>query len=235
MKITQPVKTTRHILVTGATRGLGRALVDGFVAQGHRVAGCGRRANEIATLRKTVGVAGHFSVVDVARDDDVAMWASRVLSEWGTPDLLINNAAVINAPRRLWEVSAAEFAQLTDININGVVNVIRHFVPTMVQRGRGVIANISSGWGRSTSPDVAPYCATKWAIEGLSQALAQELPPGLAAIAVNPGVICTDMLETAFGSRGARAYERPDEWSVRAVPFFLSLGPAHNGQAATVP
>jgi NAD(P)-dependent dehydrogenase (short-subunit alcohol dehydrogenase family) len=54
----------------------------------------------------------------------------------------------------------------------------------MIDRGAGIIVNMSFGWGRSTAPDVAPYCASKWAIEGLTQALSQELPPGLAAVAV---------------------------------------------------
>jgi len=62
-------------------------------------------------------------------------------------------------------------------------------VPAMVRRGQGVIVNFSSGWGRSTDAGVAPYCATKWAIEGLTQALAQELPPGMAAVPLNPGII----------------------------------------------
>jgi NAD(P)-dependent dehydrogenase (short-subunit alcohol dehydrogenase family) len=67
-----------------------------------------------------------------------------------------------------------------------------------------VIVNLSSGWGRSVSPEVAPYCATKWAIEGLTQAFAKELPEGLAAVALNPGVIDTDMLRLAFGDDSER-------------------------------
>src|SRR4029079_2615042 len=94
--------------------------------------------------------------------------------------------AVINRSAPLWELSAEEFDQVTNVNINGVVNVIRHFAPAMIRRGSGVIANFSSGWGHSTSPEVAPYCATKFAIEGLTQALAQDLPKGMAAVRLNP-------------------------------------------------
>jgi NAD(P)-dependent dehydrogenase (short-subunit alcohol dehydrogenase family) len=119
------------------------------------------------------------------------------------------------------------------VNINGVANVIRHFVPAMIQRGSGVIANFSSGWGHSTSPEVAPYCATKFAIEGLTQALAQELPTGMAAVPVNPGIIDTEMLRSCFGE-SAGAYPTPKEWAAEAVPFFLALGPRHNGQSLTV-
>ena len=132
------------------------------------------------------------------------------------------------------EVPAEEFSAVVDVNLNGVVNVIRHFVPAMIERGRGVIVNFSSGWGRSTDAEVAPYCATKWAIEGLAQALAQELPSGLAAIALNPGIINTEMLQSCFGA-SASAYPTPEQWAKKAVPFLLGLGPKHNGRPLTAP
>ena len=91
-----------------------------------------------------------------------------------------------------------------DVNIKGTVNVIRHFVPAMVERRRGVIVNFSSGWGRSTRAEVAPYCATKWAIEGFTQALAQELPPGMAAVPLNPGIINTEHVAKLFWRFGFR-------------------------------
>ena len=129
---------------------------------------------------------------------------------------------------------AAEFDRVIDVNIKGVANVIRHFAPAMIARGSGVIANLSSGWGRSTAPEVAPYCATKWAIEGLTRALAQELPRGMAAVPVNPGIIDTDMLRSCFGGSSSE-YPDPAEWAESAVPFFLGLGPADNGKPMTVP
>ena len=88
----------------------------------------------------------------------------------------------MHTPAPLWQVPADEFSRLIDVNISGVYYVIRHFGPAMVARGRGVIVNFSSGWGRSVSPEVAPYYATKWAIEGLTRALAEELPKGMAAV-----------------------------------------------------
>ena len=109
--------------------------------------------------------------------------------------------------RRLWKVAADEFDRVVDVNIKGVANVIRAFVPAMIEREGGVIVNFSSGWGRSTAPEVAPYCATKWAIEGLTRALAQELPTGLAAVPLNPGIIDTEMLRSTFGGR-AGAFPR---------------------------
>ena len=224
----------RRILITGATRGLGRSLVDAFAAGGHTLIGCGRSTEAIEALRSTFGPPHDFAALDVSDDAAVSAWADRVVKEVGPPDLLINNAAVMTEPAPLWEVPAGEFDRLVDVNIKGVANVIRHVVPAMVARGRGVIVNLSSGWGRSTSPGVAPYCATKWAIEGLTRALAQDLPKGLAAVPLNPGIIDTDMLKVAFGDRSAN-FLGPAAWAKTAAPFLLDLGPKDNGRPLTVP
>ena len=226
--------TAKTIVLTGATRGLGRAMVGKFDQLGHRVLGCGRSDTAIAELRRCWPKRHDFACVDVSSDEAVAAWAKRVLKSYGAPDLLLNNAAIINGNAPLWKVTAEEFSAVIDVNIKGVANVIRYFVPAMLQRGRGVIVNFSSGWGRSTDAEVAPYCATKWAIEGLTQALAQELPTGMAAVPLNPGVINTDMLQSCFGD-SAGDYPTAEQWSERAVPFLLQLGPHDNGQALTVP
>src|SRR5439155_21011309 len=190
--------------------------------------------SEIEKFGTVCGKPHSFAAVDVTSDEQVGAWAEQVVSKHGAPDFLLNNAAIINRNAPLWKVSAAEFSDVMDVNIKGVANVIRHFVPAMIERGKGVIVNFSSGWGRSTDAEVAPYCATKWAIEGLAQALAQELPSGLAAIALNPGIINTEMLQSCFGS-SASAYPTPEQWAKKAVPFLLGLGPKHNGRPLTAP
>jgi NAD(P)-dependent dehydrogenase (short-subunit alcohol dehydrogenase family) len=222
------------VVVTGVSRGLGRAMARGFLGRGWRVAGCARSGEALAALRELGRSQGLFEVVDVTDEAAVARFASRVGDVFGAPDLLLNNAALINGNAPLWEVSPDEFSRVVDVNLKGVFLVLRAFLPVMVGRRRGVVVNFSSGWGRSTSPEVAPYCATKWGVEGLTAALAQELPRGLAAVALNPGVIDTDMLRSCFGE-GAGAYPDPDQWAQSAVPFLASLGPEHNGQALTAP
>src|SRR5207248_8374175 len=112
--------------------------------------------------------------IDVSDDGAVPQWAMAVVGDEGPPDLLLNNAALVNANAPLWQVPADEFSRVIDVNIKGVYYVLRHFLPAMIERQKGVIVNFSSGWGRSTSPEVAAYCATKYAIEGLTQALAEE-------------------------------------------------------------
>ncbi len=226
--------TGRIVLITGVTRGLGRAMVDEFVRRGHTVLGCGRSKREIDRLHRQFAQPHDFYTVDIASDDEVKSWASLMLSAHGPPDLLLNNAGVINQNAALWEISAREFSEVIDVNVKGFANIIRHFGPEMVKRRHGVIVNFSSGWGRSTDAQVAPYCASKWAIEGLTLALAQELPSGVSAVSFNPGIINTDMLRTAFGS-SASGYISPDEWAKSAVPFLLGLGPEDNGKQLELP
>ena len=228
------MENRKIVVMTGVTRGLGRAMTLEFVRSGHTVCGCGRTDRAIQELRDEYGSPHRFDGVDVADDAAVAAWAGELLADGIVPDLLINNAALINRSAPIWEVDAAEFSDVIDVNIKGVANVLRPFVPAMIARSRGVIVNFSSGWGRSTSPEVAPYCASKWAIEGLTQALAQELPRGLAAVPLNPGVIDTEMLRSCFGE-GALAYPKASEWARRAVPFLLGINSGHNGRSLSVP
>jgi len=228
------VSETKRIVLTGATRGLGRALADRFAEAGCTVAGCGRSTAQVDGLRAAHAPPHRFETVDVADAAAVEAWAAALPAELAAPDLLINNAALMNAPAPLWKVPADAFGRLMDVNVDGTLNVIRAFAPAMIARGTGVIVNFSSGWGRGTAPEVGPYCASKWAIEGLTRALARELPAGLAAVSLNPGVIDTDMLRTCWEGAAA-AYPKPDAWSGRAEPFLLSLGTEHNGQALTAP
>lgn len=225
--------TSKVILISGVTRGLGRAMTDEFIRLGHRVFGCSRSGEAVCELNRRHGPDSHFEVVDVTHDEAVRGWAGRCLKLAGAPDLLLNNAAVINRNAPLWEVPADEFSTVIDVNIKGVASLIRHFVPAMVSRKSGVIVNFSSGWGRSTDPQVAPYCATKWAMEGLTKALAQELPPGMAAIPLSPGIIDTDMLRSCLGAE-AGDYPSAVEWALTAVPWLLGLGPRDSGRSLTV-
>lgn len=147
---------------------------------------------------------------------------------------MLNNAAIINPNAPLWETSANDFSRIIDINIKGTASMMRHLLPAMLKRGSGVIVNFSSGWGRCTAVDVAPYCATKYAIEGLSMATAQDTGGKVAVIPMNPGIIDTDMLRSTFGGE-AGGFPDADDWAKRAVPYFIKLGSKDNGKPLTVP
>ena len=194
---------TKLIVITGASRGLGLAMTEKFIELGHTVVGCARSSEAVEKLNQKYSKPHHFTCLDVTNDEQIKAWATEIMAKKEPPDLLINNAGVANHLAPLWNVSNEEFSQVIDVNIKGTANVIRHFVPAMIARKSGIIVNFSSGWGRSTSPEVAPYCASKWAIEGLTRSLAQELPAGMAAVPLNPGIIHTDMLDICFGEDAA--------------------------------
>ncbi|MEG4913796.1 MULTISPECIES: SDR family NAD(P)-dependent oxidoreductase [unclassified Microcoleus] len=225
---------TKLIVITGVSRGLGLAMTEKFMELGHTVLGCARSSEAVEKLNQKYSAPHHFTCLDVTNDDRVKAWATEMLAKNDPPDLLINNAGVANHLAPLWNISHEEFSQVIDVNIKGTANVIRHFVPAMIARKNGIIVNFSSGWGRSTSPEVAPYCASKWAIEGLTRSLAQELPAGMAAVPVNPGIIHTDMLDICFGEDAAN-YPSVKAWVQKAVPFLLKLKPSDNGMPLTVP
>jgi NAD(P)-dependent dehydrogenase (short-subunit alcohol dehydrogenase family) len=217
------------VALTGCTRGLGRALTRFFVDEGAVVAGCGRSRAEIERMRREFGSSHDFVAVDVGHDEAVAGWAKHVMNRFGAPHLLLNNAALIAKNAPVWEVPKEEADEVVRVNVTGTLNVLRHFVPAMIKATTadsaraGVIVNFSSGWGRSTSPDVGVYCASKWAIEGLTQSLAQDLSQSrVRAFALNPGVIDTEMLRDCFGESAA-SYPRPERWIQSAGPFILSL------------
>jgi NAD(P)-dependent dehydrogenase (short-subunit alcohol dehydrogenase family) len=226
-------KEPRVIILTGVTRGLGLAMTEKFIELGHTVLGCGRSRDVIELLRVRYRPPHDFAALDVALESQVEPWAARLLSSHGSPDLIINNAGIINQNAPLWQVPSDEFDRVIDVNVKGVANVIRHFVPAMIARKSGLIINFSSAWGREVSSDVAPYCASKWAIEGLTRALAEELPRGMGAIPINPGVIDTDMLRSCFGGSASR-YPAPQKWVEKAVPFILALNSRDNGKPMTI-
>lgn len=219
----------KTIVITGVSKGLGRALTEKFISLGHTIIGCSRSQDSIELLQQQYP-QHYFTALDVSDNEQVKAWVESFVN---IPDLVINNAALINNPAPLWKVSAEDFSYLIDVNIKGTANVIRHVLPLMMKQKQGIIVNLSSGWGRSTSPEVAPYCASKWAIEGLTQALAQELPSGMATVALNPGIIHTDMLDICFGDE-AEYYTPINEWVKQAVPFLLKLSAKNNGQSLTV-
>jgi NAD(P)-dependent dehydrogenase (short-subunit alcohol dehydrogenase family) len=226
-------KTERIVIISGSTSGLGKEIALGLAKRGWTVAGFGQTKSKVKALADELGENHYIFQANVSCDESIASAAKRIINQFGSPDLLINNAAIMNNPAPLWQVSAKEFDEMSAVNINGVANMIRHFVPSMIRSRRGIIVNLSSGWGRSTSPDVAPYCATKWAIEGMSSALAQELPNGIACVALNPGIINTEMLRKCW-AEGAAAYQSPEEWAKVAIPLIERINSNDNGKQMTV-
>ena len=217
------------ICISGCSRGLGRALAIEFSTRGWRVAGGARDDGSLDQLRQTLSTDNHLQSLDVTIPEQVDSFSEQVVGKLGCPDLLVNNAGVINSNAKLKNITPDEFALVLSTNLGGTHNMIRAFLPFMEKEGKGIIVNFSSYWGKSAAPEVGPYCASKWGVEGLTRSLAQELPSGLSAVALNPGIIDTDMLRSCFGEEAA-AYEAPPVWAKKAADCLIGLGPSDNGE-----
>ena len=222
---------SKIVCISGCSRGLGRAMVLEFASRGWKVGGGARNHKDLEVLKNELNGDHFIDFLDVTDPGGVQSFANRVEKVLGIPNLLVNNAGLINRNAVLTEISPEEFSSVLEVNLGGIHNMIRSFVPKMIKKGHGIIANFSSYWGQSTAPDVAPYCASKWGVEGLTRSLAQELPKGLAAIAFNPGVINTDMLQSTFGSQ-ANAYPTPQQWASEAVTRLIHLSTEDNGNTS---
>ncbi|PKA66753.1 putative chlorophyll(ide) b reductase NYC1, chloroplastic [Apostasia shenzhenica] len=236
-----PPKT---VMITGVSRGLGRALALELARRGHTVVGCARSPEKLQALvteltldepaSSSSSTSKHLlKHLDVRSDNCIKELAKLVVEEGKVPDIIVNNAGTINKNNKIWDVPAEEFDMVIDTNIKGIANVMRHFLPLMIERKRGVIINMSSGWGRSAVAEVAPYCSSKWAIEGLSKSVAKEVPLGLAIVALSPGVVNTDLLASCFGSNAA-LYEAPESWAPKAATMILNLTSEDNGASLTI-
>lgn len=228
------VARKRVVLVTGTNRGLGKALAERIIQMGHTILGCGRDQESVDGMNRRFGGPHRFEVVDVANDNAVRLWIDGLDRAGLVPDLVVNNAALTSTPTQLWRLDHEEVEDVLRVNVLGTMNVLRHVIPKLLRRREGILVNFSSGWGREAAARVSPYCASKWAVEGLTKALAIELPPGIAVVAVHPGIVRSDTMARGFGEAAER-YPTPDEWAKVAAPYLLGISAADNGQALSVP
>jgi NADP-dependent 3-hydroxy acid dehydrogenase YdfG len=226
-----------NILITGITSGIGLALMKELANYGHAIIGCGRDLSKLNNLELVQPHNHLLSQIDVSNDILVKQWANEVYKIYNKIDIIINNAGVKSQLLPIWEITTNDFDQTIKINVLGIVNIIRHFVPKMVKNKQGIIINVTSEWGKYADAYVSSYCASKFAVEGITQSLAKELPHGMASVALNPYFVRTELLESCKELFLPGEYElsiSPDEWAKFAVPKLLAIDYMYNGKHITL-
>ncbi len=193
----------RVAVITGASSGIGEATTRALFADGHRVALLARRADRIETLAGELGPGALAIEADVTDRDSLAAAADRVQSELGGADILVNNAGVMllgpfSSDQR------AELRQMVEVNLMGAITATEVFLDQL-RDGGGDLVNISSVAGRTARAGNAGYAATKWGMNGWSEALRQELLPDVRVIVIEPGAVATELTDHITDAATKRA------------------------------
>ncbi len=195
-------------VVTGATEGIGRALALALGARGARVAVCARtadRVNDLVGHLESAGVTAMGGSCDVSDQRGVSSFAERVLSELGTPDVLVNNAGMGHFGP-LAELTVERFDETMGTNVRGIFLMTKAFLPSMLEAGKGHIVNIASLAGRTGFVGGTAYTASKHAVLGFSRSLMMEVrKQNIRVIAVCPGSV-----ETPFFGKAGAALDNAD-------------------------
>ncbi|MGY1834449.1 SDR family NAD(P)-dependent oxidoreductase [Blastococcus sp. SYSU DS0510] len=199
--------TTRVVLVTGSSSGIGRACVAAFLAQGARVIAAARRTDRLEELQAEHGDAVLPVALDVRDRAQVAEVIGSLPDGWSPIDVLVNNAGLALGKTPLHEDDPDDWDRMLDTNVRGLLNVSGAVLPGMVERGSGHVINIGSNAGREVYPGGAVYCATKAAVERITRGMRMDvLGSGVKISQVDPGMVETEFSEVRFhGDKAAAA------------------------------
>lgn len=194
----------RTAVVTGASSGIGRAIALCFGRKGARVALMARRKDRLDEVKAEIEKAGGEALVvpaDLGKPEEISEAFARIRREWGDPDILVNNAGVgVHGP--LVDQTLADYDRVFDLNMRALFLATNEVLPAMLRRKSGDIVNISSIAGKMGLANSALYCASKFAVMGLSEALLEEVrEKNVRVTVISPGAVDTEI----FGPRVPQA------------------------------
>jgi NAD(P)-dependent dehydrogenase (short-subunit alcohol dehydrogenase family) len=210
-------------LVTGGSRGIGRAIAAAYVQNGASVFICGRNVNDIeATLREMRQIGGVVDGLtgDVGKAEDVEHIVDKAVQRFGAIDVLVNNASILGPREPIANYPLAAWNEVIRINLTGLFLITRAILPIMLERRRGSIINVTSGVGRRGKARWGAYAVSKAGLENLTQVLADEVSQtGLRVNSVNPAATRTRMRAEAYPAEDPLALPAPEE----ITPIFVYL------------
>jgi NAD(P)-dependent dehydrogenase (short-subunit alcohol dehydrogenase family) len=199
---------TRTWLITGSSRGLGRALAEAVLAAGHNVVATARDPEQVRDLVDAHPGRARAVALDVTDRTAAAAAVAATVEAFGRLDVLVNNAGYANV-NSIEDFAEEDFRAQLETNLWGVINVTRAALPVLREQGAGHIIQVSSVGGRVTTPGIGPYQTAKWAVEGFSGVLAKEVEPlGVKVTIIEPGGFRTDWAGASMTVHDLRdAYE----------------------------
>jgi len=200
----------RNVLVTGATSGIGRAIAERFAREGNTVIITGRRKERLEALQQEWEAQYHMPVIPLAFDirdrQQVADAMASLLQQTDRVDVLVNNAGLAAGMASVEEGDPDDWDLMIDTNVKGLLYITRQVAPLMKAQGSGHIFNIGSTAGKLAYRHGNVYCATKFAVDALSQSMRIDLLPyGIKVTAVNPGMAETEFSLVRFKGDEAKA------------------------------
>ncbi len=205
----------KRIVITGGSKGLGKALAARFADEGARLALCARSFDELNRVALELSLRGSpciVSVCDIADTAQVSEFSRIVLADFGAVDVLINNASLLGPRIEILEWTKPTWDRVIDVNVNGLFSVTKAFLPSMVSQCAGSIINVSSSAGKVGKRGWGAYASSKFALEGFTQVLADEVwNAGIRVNSVNPGAMDTDMRHAAYTDEDRSGLWSPSE------------------------
>ena len=188
------------VIITGGTKGLGRASVKHWLDEGWQVATCARDDADLALLESELNNPNLMTeALDVSDPNSVRGFVERVLAKWNGIDVLINNASILGPRETIENYSEEVWREVVEINLNGTFYFAKAVLRPMLEAKSGVIINVSSGVGIKGRKRWGAYSASKFAVEGLSQILREELQDSHIRVhAFDPGAMQTSMRAAAY-------------------------------------
>ncbi|OGQ84708.1 MAG: hypothetical protein A3F90_12320 [Deltaproteobacteria bacterium RIFCSPLOWO2_12_FULL_60_19] len=218
------VLTGKVALVTGASRGIGKAVAMAHAREGAKVVICARRQAELKRAAREIQAAGgeaSWIAADIARSNDVKRLVREAERRYGTIHILVNNASILGPREPIARYPLAAWEQVLKVNLTAQFLVTKEVLRLMIARREGSIINVSSGVGRIGKARWGAYAASKFGIEGLTQLLAEEVKEfNIRVNAVNPGATRTEMRAEAYPEEDPLTLPTPNE--ITAVFVYLA-------------